>query len=96
MTLNNVIVTIKLCLDVGKYFALCNFGGRIMRGFKVVEGSLQSQPTPVAGSKKKKNGLKRFNDNIHEMSSRKHCVYKLQIVFRAHSSIIFTRDLGMR
>ena len=54
MTLNNVIVTIKLCLDVGKYFALCNFGGRIMRGFKVVEGSLQSQPTPVAGSKKKK------------------------------------------
>ena len=56
MTLNN--------LDVGKYFALCNFGGRIMRGFKVIEG--------------------------------KHCVYKLQIVFWAHSSIIFTRDLGMR
>ena len=95
MTLNNVIVTIKLCLDVGKYFVLCNFGGRIMRGFKVIEGSLQSQPTPVAGSKKK-NGLKRVNDNIREMSSRKHCVYKLRIVFRAHSSIIFTRDLGMR
>ena len=53
MTSNNVIVTIKLCLDVGKYFILCNFGGRIIRGFKVIEGSLQSQPTPLAGSKKK-------------------------------------------
>ena len=60
MTSNNlidVIVSIKLCLDVGKYFILCNFGGRITRGFKLIEGSLQSQPTPVAGSKKqKKNG----------------------------------------
>ena len=95
MTSNNVIVTIKLCLDVGKYFILCNFGGRIIRGFKVIEGSLESQPTPLAGSKKK-NGLNRVNDNIREMSSRKHCGYKLQIVFRAHGSIIFTRDLGMR
>ena len=95
MTSNNVIVTIKLCLDVGNYFILCNFGGRIIRGFKVIEGSLQSQPTPLAGSKKR-NGLSRVNDNIREMSSRKHCGYKLQIVFRAHGSIIFTRDLGMR
>ena len=94
MTSNNVIVTIKLCLDVGKYFILCNFGGRIIRGFKVIEGSLQSQPTPLAG--RKKNGLNRVNDNIREMSSRKHFGYKLHIVFRAHSSIIFTRDLGMR
>ena len=54
MTSNNVIVTIKLCLDVGNYFILCNFGGRIIRGFKVIEGSLESQPTPLAGSKKKK------------------------------------------
>ena len=85
MTSNNVIVTIKLCLDVGNYFILCNFGGRIIRGFKVIEGSLQSQPTPLAGSKKKKkNGLKRVNDNIREMSSRQLCGYKLQIVFRAH------------
>ena len=95
MTSNNIIASIKLCLDVGKYFILCNFGGRIMRGFKVIEGSLKSQPTPVAESQKK-NGLNRVNDNIREMSSRKHCGYKLQIVFRAHSSIIFTRDLGMR
>ena len=59
MTSNNlidVIVSIKLCLDVGKYFILCSFGGRITRDFKVIEGKLQSQPTPVAGSKKKKNG----------------------------------------
>ena len=68
MTSNNVIVTIKLCLDVGKYFILYNFGGRIMRGFKVIEGSLQSQPTLVEGSKKR-NGLNRVNDNIREMSS---------------------------
>ena len=66
MTSNNVIVTIKLCLDVGNYFILRNFGGRIIRGFKVIEGSLQSQPTPLAGSKKKK----RVNDKIREMSSR--------------------------
>ena len=32
-------------------FILCNFGGRIISGFQVWEGSLQS-PTPVAGSKK--------------------------------------------
>ena len=96
MTSNNVIVTIKLCLDVGNFFILCNFGGRIIRGFKVIEGSLESQPTPLAGSKKKKNALNRVNDNIREMSSRKHCGYKLQIVFRAHGSIIFTQDLGMR
>ena len=95
MTSNNVIVTIKLCLDVGKYFILCNVGGRIITGFKFIEGSLQSQPTPLAGSKKK-NGLNMVNDNIREMSSLKHCGYKLQIVFRAHGSIIFTRDLGMR
>ena len=95
MTSNNVIVTIKLCLDVGKYFILCNFGGRIIRGFKVIEGSLQSQPILLAGSQKK-TGLNRFNDNIREMSSLKHCGYKLQVVFRAHGSIIFTRDLGMR
>ena len=54
MTSNNIIVSIKLCLDVGKYFILCNFGGRIMRGFKVIEGGLKSQPTPVAGSQEKK------------------------------------------
>ena len=77
-----------------KIFILCNFGSRIIRDFKVIEGSLQSQPTPLAGSKK--NGLNRVNDNVREMSSRKHCGYKLQIVFRAHGSIIFTRDLGMR
>ena len=89
MTLNNVIVTIKLCLDVGKYFVLCNFGGRIMRGFKVIEGSLQSQPTPVAGSKKKK---KRFNDKVREMSSRKHFGYKLQIVL-GHIAQLFLHGI---
>ena len=36
MTSNNVIVSIKLCLDVGNdgYIILCNFGGR---GFEVRE-----------------------------------------------------------
>ena len=92
MTSNNlidVIVSIKLCLDVGKYFILCNFGGRITRGFKVIEGSLQSQPTLVAGSQKKK---KRFNDKIREMSSRKHCGYKLQIVL-GHIAQLFLHGI---
>ena len=90
MTSNNlidVIVSIKLCLDVGKYFILCNFCGRITRGFKVIEGSLQSQPTPVAGSQKK-----RFNDKIREMSSRKHCGYKLQVVL-GHIAQLFLNGI---
>jgi len=37
---NDVIVTIKLCLDVGNddYIILCYFGGHVMSGFKVIEG----------------------------------------------------------
>ena len=45
----------------------------------------------------KKPGLNRINDKIREMrSSRKYCGYNLQIVFRKHSLLISTRDLGMR
>ena len=63
MTSNYVMVSIKLCLDVGngEYITLCNCGGCIMSGFEVIEGGppkplpLPSpSPAPVAGSKKKK------------------------------------------
>ena len=40
MTSNDVIVLIKLRLNVGndKYIILCNISGRIMNGFEVIEG----------------------------------------------------------
>ena len=39
MTSNYVTVAIKLCLDVGNdYIILCNFGGHVMSGFKVIQG----------------------------------------------------------
>ena len=40
MELNYVIMSIKLCLDVGndKGISLYNFGGLISSGFEVIEG----------------------------------------------------------
>ena len=40
MALNYVIMSIKLCLDVGndKGISLYNFGGLILSGFEVIEG----------------------------------------------------------
>ena len=42
MTSIYVIVSIKLCHD--EYFVLCNFGGRSLSGFEVIEGGLWSLP----------------------------------------------------
>ena len=46
MTSIYVIVSIQLCRQVGndEYFVLCNFGGRSLNGFEVVEGGLWSLP----------------------------------------------------
>ena len=57
MTSNSVIVSVKLCLNVGNndYITLCNFGDRIMSG----------------RSKQKKNkkpGLDRVNATVHTQS----------------------------
>lgn len=40
MALNYVIMSIKLCLDVGNHkgISLYNFGGLILSGFEVIEG----------------------------------------------------------
>ena len=87
MTSNNlidVIVSIKLCLDVGKYFILCNFGG-ITRGFR----GEPPKPTHPGRREQKK---KRFNDKLREMSSRKHCGYKLQIVL-GHIAQLFLHGI---
>ena len=52
MTSYHIIVSIMFCLDVGndECIILCNFGGRIMSGFEILEGDLQSPfpppPTP--------------------------------------------------
>ena len=52
--MNNVIVSIKLCLGVGNdEYILCRFVGRFMSGFKVSEGGLQS-PLPPGHRKQKK------------------------------------------
>ena len=44
MTSIYVIVSIKLCQQVGndEYFVLCNFGGRSLSGFEVIEARLWS------------------------------------------------------
>ena len=42
MTSIYVIVSFKLCHD--EYFVLCNFGGRSLSGFEVIEGGLWSLP----------------------------------------------------
>ena len=76
MTSNNVIVTIKLCLDVGKNFILCN-----------LRGASKANPPRSPGTKKKQ-----FNDKIREMSSRKHCGYKLQIVL-GHIAQLFLHGI---
>ena len=48
MTSYHIIVSIKFCLDVGndECIILCNFGGRIMSGFEILEGDLQSPSPP--------------------------------------------------
>ena len=61
---NNVIVSIKLFLDVGngKYIILCNFGGHFLSGFEVTEGASEVPPPAPSrsqGAKKKKTGLNR-------------------------------------
>ena len=39
--------------EYDEYFILCNFGGRIMSGFKVLDESLQ-RPSPLVAWGKKK------------------------------------------
>ena len=58
MTPDHVTVPIKIYPEVGngELFALCYFGGRSMRGFEVVKGSLWRPPTPP-GRRKQKNAL---------------------------------------
>ena len=58
MTSDYVIVSIKLCPEVGndEYIIVCNFGGRRMSGFEVIGGGgggggAPRRP-PVAESKK--------------------------------------------
>ena len=48
MTSYHIIVSIKFCLDVGndECIILCNFGGRIMSGFEILEGDPQSPSSP--------------------------------------------------
>ena len=48
MTSYHIIVSIKFCLDVGndECIILCNFGGRIMSVFEILEGDLQSPSPP--------------------------------------------------
>ena len=60
MTSNYVIVPIKLYLDVGndEHIILCNFGGRFVSSFEVMEGDPKAHLL-VAGSKNKKPGLNR-------------------------------------
>ena len=52
MALNYVIMSIKLCLDVGndKGISLYNFGGLILSGFEVIEGE-GGKGSYVAGRK---------------------------------------------
>ena len=50
MTSNHFIISIKLNLDVGKYVTMSNFGGRIINGFKVIEGGPEPHPNPVSGA----------------------------------------------
>ena len=56
MTSDYVIVSIKLCPEVGndEYIIVCNFGGRRMSGFEVIGGGGGGAPRrpPVAESKK--------------------------------------------
>ena len=55
MTSDYVIVSIKLCLEVGndEYIIVCNFGGRRMSGFEVIGGGGgPPRRPPVAESKK--------------------------------------------
>ena len=53
MTSYHIIVSIKFCLDVGndECIILCNFGGRIMSGFEILEGDLP--PPPFNGQNKR-------------------------------------------
>jgi len=61
MTSDYVIVSIKLCPEVGhgEYIIVCNFGGRTMSGLRVMErgggGGEGSEPNPVAEKKNKKS-----------------------------------------
>ena len=50
MTSNCFIISIKLNLDVEKYITMSNFGGRIMNGFKVIEGARGTHPNPISGA----------------------------------------------
>lgn len=54
---NRIILSTKLCLDAGnnEYVILCNFGGRIISGFKVIEGGAPEVPLPPGCRKFKKS-----------------------------------------
>ena len=53
MTSDYVIVSIKLCPEVGsdEYIIVCDFGGRRMSGFEVIEGTSEA---PAGRRKQKK------------------------------------------
>ena len=52
-----IILSTKLCLDAGnnEYVILCNFGGRIVSSFKVIEGEAPEVPLPPGCRKLKKS-----------------------------------------
>lgn len=54
---NRIILSTKLCLDAGnnEYVILCNFGGRIISGFKVIEGGAPEVLLPPGCRKFKKS-----------------------------------------
>ena len=54
MTSDYVIVSIKLCPEVGndEYIIVCNFGGRRMSGCKVIEGGLRGARRSQEAKKK--------------------------------------------
>ena len=57
MALNYIIMSIKLCFDVGndKGISLYNFGGFILSGFEVIEGEGGKGPRGREGKHCKKN-----------------------------------------
>ena len=65
MTSDNVIVSIKLCPEVGndESIVVCNFGGHRMSGFKVLEGGPPS-PLPPVRRKQKKTGRNRQAESL--------------------------------
>ena len=61
-TINKLKPVGKLCLEVGndEYMIVCNFGGRTMKGFEVIDGGRISE-APPGHRKQTKPSLNRVN-----------------------------------